>query len=244
MQRRLGHELMDDPGVPREPLARALGFIRWINARMGGTRALLAHLRRWSVAHRWPRVGEGAVTLLDVGTGSADIPVAARAWGLAEGYDLRITGIDLHDTTLDLARQFVDRQRAAVRAGIELRKADALALDEAVPRGSFDYAHAGLFLHHLPEDAIVRVLRSMDRAAARGVVWNDLHRSRVGYAVAWVMTLPCDRMVRHDARASVLAGFDRLEALGHAATAGGAWAAAQYRLDYLAHRFTVAASKA
>lgn len=234
---------MDDPGVARQPLSRALGFIRWINARMGGTRALLSHLRTWSIAHRWPRVGEGVVTLLDVGTGSADIPVSARAWALREGFDLRVTGIDLHDTTLELARAYVARQRPEVRAGIDLRKADALALDGVFAPGAFTYAHAGMFLHHLTEGDIVRVLRSMDRAAARGVVWNDLHRSRVGCAATWLMTLPCNHMVKHDARASVRAGFDRRDALRLAAEAAGVWTCAHYRLDYLAHRFTVAGTK-
>ncbi|MEC9373740.1 MAG: methyltransferase, partial [Planctomycetota bacterium] len=98
--RRLTPELMDDPGVDRAALAESLEYIRWVNRRMGGHAALLRHLKRWSA--RWPR--DRAVTLLDMATGSADAAVAARRWGLDAGFDLRVTGIDLHETTLELAR--------------------------------------------------------------------------------------------------------------------------------------------
>lgn len=78
---------------------------------------------------------------------------------------------------------------------ITLVHADALALDERLEPRSFDYVHAGLFLHHLREDAILRVLRSMDRLARRGIVWNDLVRSRVGHLVITAMTIGKPRMI-------------------------------------------------
>src|SRR5688572_22815097 len=157
--------MMDDPAAGRGELERSLRFIRGVNRLLGGRRALLWHLDRWSV--RWPR--GRPVTLLDVGTGSADLPVAARRWATARGFDLRVTGVDLHPTTLDLARRHI-----AGDEGITLVQGDALRLDELYAPGSFDCVHAGMFLHHLSPAGVVACLGVMDRLARSGLIWNDL----------------------------------------------------------------------
>jgi len=226
---------MDDPGAGRDDLARSLAFIRRVNERMGGTGALLRRLRPWSA--RWPR--DRPVTLLDVATGSADIPVAARRWARSAGFDLRITGVDAHPTTLDLARDFV--REAGEEDGVQLVRADALALDDAFAPGSFDYAHAGMFLHHLSDDDAVRVLRSMHRIASRGLIWNDLVRSPAALAYIRLATLGKPRMIRHDTYVSVRAGFTKRESLGLARRAGLGYVDHEWRL--LTHRFTVAGEK-
>ena len=202
-------ERMDEPDVPREELDAALRFIRFVNRRLGGARALISCLRRWS--RGWPR-GE-PITLLDVATGSADIPVAARAWALSRGHDLRITAIDSHDTTLDLARRHLDDQPAEIREGIAIEKHDALRLTDRFAPGSFDYAHAGMFLHHLDDLEAMTALRIMDRLSRRGVVWNDLARSPLARLGVRALTIGAPPIVRHDATVSVEAGFTRAEAL-------------------------------
>lgn len=236
MRRRLVGELMDDPGVPRDQLDHALRYIRQINQKMGGVDALLGHLRAWSA--RWDRAKP--VTMLDIGTGSADLPLAVFRWARGAGFDVRITGVDLHETTLELAREQVDLEPGA-SAAITLARADALRLGEMFGPGAFDYVHAGLFLHHLTDSDAVDVLRSMHRLALRGIVWNDLVRSRIGHAVITLMTLGRPRIIAHDARASVAAGFTRSEAESMAARAGIEYAA--YRWNIFTHRFTIAGEK-
>lgn len=225
---------MDDPDVDRAELARSLAYIRGVNRRLGGHAALLGPLEQWSAS--WPASGSGPATLLDVATGSADLPLAACAWARREGRDLRVTGIDLHEGTLAEARRFVQDE-----PHITLEQGDALTIEDRYGPGSFDYVHAGLFLHHLDEDDIVRVLRGMWRVARRGVIWNDLVRSRVGLAVAHLMTVGRPAIIRHDARASVRAGFTKREALELARRAG--WAGARHQWNLFTHRFVVTAEK-
>lgn len=233
MQRTLTPELMDDPAVPRRELGRALRYIRAVNRGLGGVSALMRHLKAWSV--RWPK--DRPVTLLDVATGSADLPLMACRWAKRAGFDLRVTAIDKHSETLEFAREQVRGVPA-----ITLARVDALEMDERFAPGSFDYVHAGLFLHHLPEEHVVRVLRSMGRAASKGLVWNDLVRSPVSYRVIRLLTVMQPRIVKHDARVSVLAGFTQEEAEGLAAKAGITYAS--YSWSVLAHRFTIAGEKA
>lgn len=235
MRRKLTPELMDDPEVDRAELDRSLGYIRAVNRRLGGVSALLRHLRRWSA--RWPP--GASVTLLDVATGSADLPVAAVRWADDAGLDLRVTGVDLHETTLALAREHVEAAGAADR--IELVRGDARRLTDAFEPGSFDYVHAGLFLHHLPDVEVLTVLRIMERLASKGLVWNDLMRSRVGRAAIGVLTIGRPEMVRHDARVSVEAGFSRREVMDCRRRLGLDWC--QYERNVFTHRFTLAGEK-
>lgn len=227
---------MDDPGVPREQLERALLYIRTINQKLGGVEALLEHLRRWSA--RWDRAT--AISMLDLGTGSADLPLAVHRWAASAGFRVRITGVDIHETTLDLAREQVAGVPGAADA-ITLLRADALTLDTRFGPGSFDYVHAGLFLHHLSDERALDALRIMDRLARRGIVWNDLVRSRVGHAVVTLMTIGKPRIIAHDARASVAAGFTRAEVEEFARRAGIGYA--RYAWKLRVHRFTLAGEK-
>lgn len=227
---------MDDPAVDRDQLDGALRFIRAINQRMGGVSSLIRHLERWSA--RWPT--DRPVSLLDIGTGSADLPLEAVRWARTKGLDLRVTGVDLHQTTLDLAQQHIDTE-PELASSITLQHADALALDETFADDSFDYVHAGLFLHHLTDIQIKLVLRMMDRIAARGIVWNDLVRSTVGRAFIHVVTIGKPAIIQHDARVSVEAGFTKAEVLDYAKRLDLGYCA--YEWNLFTHRFTLAGER-
>src|SRR4029453_14098299 len=56
--------------------------------------------------------------------------------------------------------------------------------------GAVDYVTCGLFFHHLTDAQIVAALRSFDRLATRGIVVNDLVRSRRAYLWTWLFTRP------------------------------------------------------
>lgn len=210
MQRTLTPELIDDPEVADDELRESLAFIRAVNRRLGGSEAVVSRLRQWSA--RWPR-GE-PIHLIDVGTGSADIPLACVRWAREAGHDLRVTAVDVHPKTLAAARDHIaeapDASEAAER--IELVQADARRLMDLYEPRQFHYAHAGMFLHHLPEIEVLTVLRIMHRLASAGIIWNDLLRSPMVYAVTHLMTARMPEMVRHDARVSIQAAFNKRDA--------------------------------
>ena len=234
--RRLTPELMDDPAVDRDALDDALGYIRGVNKRLGGVSSLIRHLERWST--RWPT--DQPITLLDIATGSADLPLEAVRWAKARGFDLRVTGVDVHETTLELAREHIARE-PDLAGSITLDLADALTLDETFADDSFDYVHAGLFLHHLTDIQIKLVLRMMDRIARRGIVWNDLVRSTVGRAFIHVATIGKPAIIRHDARVSVEAGFTKNEVLDYAKRLDLTYC--NYEWNLFTHRFTLAGER-
>jgi SAM-dependent methyltransferase len=168
-------------------------------------------------------VAPGPITVLDIATGSADLPADMLRWSRRRGLALRCVGLDLHPTTLAVAREWVPE--------VPLVRGDALRLPFA--DGSFDVATCGMFLHHLDTRQAVQVLREMERITRRGWIVADLLRRR--RALAWItlLTLLAGPMVRHDARTSVRQAWSPAEARALARQAG---VAAEYR-EVFGHRF-------
>jgi ubiquinone/menaquinone biosynthesis C-methylase UbiE len=186
---------MDDPDVDPGALATSLRFIRRVNRWLGGTRAVMGHVETFS--RGWKR-GE-PLTFLDVATGSADIPLALLQWAKGRGFPLRIIGLDLHATTLELARRHVAQFPEG--SSIDLLRGDALALPFA--DRSVDYVMCSMFLHHLGDEDAARAVREMVRVAQRGVIVNDLRRTWFARAGIFALTLFAGPVDKHDARVSV-----------------------------------------
>ena len=251
-------EWMDDPAADPGDLRRSLAYIRRINTLLGYTRASVGHLRRFS--RNW-RPGE-TIRILDVATGSADIPRAMLRWADRRGFDVRIVAVDIHATMLKLAAQEPDPRTPSPGTSGEgrgegphptpppeyrergntqrLRFVQADALQLPFPDVSFDYAHTAMFLHHLDDAAAAAVLREMARVSRRGIVAADLLRHRRAYAWISLFTLGAGPMVRHDARASVAQAFNKAEVLRLRDQAGVGFAR-YYR--HFGHRFALAGER-
>jgi len=210
-------EIMDADGYPPEKMRRALLFLRLTNRRFGGDAVVLGHLERFS--QRWPL--NFSPTVLDVGTGLADIPTALVRWARARGMSIRVTALDRNPAVLDSARR-----EAAAFPEIDVREGDFF--DLARSGETFDYVTASLFLHHIRPGQEVEVLRGFDRLARRGVIISDLSRGPLAYAGVWLLSrLVGDEVVRHDGPMSVRRAF-RPEELNRLARDAG--------LDYLHSR--------
>lgn len=165
-------ELMDDPALDPAEHRRALAGLACIN-RWSGSAGLL-----------WPPVSDLArrlgrpLRLLDVATGSGDIPLALWQSAREVGLPLDITALDLSPIAIDTAT----RSAAALGATVRFAVADVLA--DPLP-GGFDVVTCSLFLHHLDEPDAVRLLGKM-AAAGDVVVVNDLTRSRLNYGLVWL----------------------------------------------------------
>ena len=228
---------MDADDVDPAALRRALGFIRRVNQLLrysAATLRALGELMRSSVRSPTPTLplspsSSAALTVLDVATGSADLPQAIGHWARRRGLNIRCVGLDLHPVTLAVARKWAPE--------VPLVRGDALRLPFA--DGSFDFATCGMFLHHLPTESAAQVIREMERVTRRGWIVADLLRRR--RALAWIslFTLFAGRLERHDARVSVQQAFSPAEARQLAIDAG---AAAHYR-EVFGHRFLLVRDK-
>jgi 2-polyprenyl-3-methyl-5-hydroxy-6-metoxy-1,4-benzoquinol methylase len=191
------HELMDSVALPPEVADRVLRFLELTNRRFGGTSLVLRHLERW-----WMLSAPGrAVTVLDVGTGAADIPRRLVRWGGARGTPIRVTAIDM-------APDIAAAARARVRDEPDIDVEQATLAEVAASGRRFDYVIGSLFLHHVPAAELHETLRAIDRLAVRGVILGDLARGPAALlAVGFLSVVAGNRIVRHDAPLSVRRAF-------------------------------------
>lgn len=213
LPRAAGAELMDAPDQDPRELESSLADLRGVNRWLGGTRVVMRHL-----LPMMRRLGRPC-RVLDVATGSADIPLVLARRARERGLAVTVLATDNHATTLEAARRTV---AAAREPGVRVTRADALALPFA--DGAFDFALCSTALHHFDTRAdALRVLRELDRVAAFGVVVNDLARSRAALLGARLLAATLWRrhpVTRHDGPLSVRRAFTPAELRALAVEAG------------------------
>jgi ubiquinone/menaquinone biosynthesis C-methylase UbiE len=211
-ERSLEPERLDLETPPREMMARVAGYLEFVNRRLGGTAAVASHFERV----------RDPVTVLDVGSGGADIPRA-----LARRFpNLRPIAFDLSETMLSFAGGML-RVRGDVR---RFPFADR----------SVDYVISTHFFHHLTDDQVVETLREFDRVARRGIVVNDLHRTRRALFWIWLFSRWANPYVKVDGPLSVRKSFTVPEIEALARRAGLGWLKVTL---HFGHRFTLAGER-
>lgn len=214
-ERRRGPELIDLPGENHRlhEYAGSLADIRKVNRFLGDYRATLKHFSTLIPADAGSLAGP--IRVLDVATGSADIPVALVKWARGRGIHLEVTAVDNNPGAV--------REAAAFTAGYpEITVANADGFSLPFEAGSFDVVLCNKALHHFSEEDTIRLLREIDRVAAVGYLVMDLRRSWV----AWVLILILarlftkNRLTRFDGPLSVLRSYTVPELDALAARAG------------------------
>ena len=179
-------EWIDRPDCPADLLAASDRLMAMINRRFGGTR-----LVRTFIGGELRRRPGRPLRVLDLGSGSGDIPAAISRWARRRGLAVTFTCVDCRPT----AGEVVD--------GVERVTADIL---DYAPERPHDCAVASMVLHHIPDAGIVRLLGRLRELAPRLFI-NDLRRNWITYVAAGVLTAPWPAGVRHDALLSVRRGF-------------------------------------
>jgi 2-polyprenyl-3-methyl-5-hydroxy-6-metoxy-1,4-benzoquinol methylase len=201
-------ELMDDLSIEGDELEKTLHQVEQINAASRGPAISLAGIE--SLLPGAP----DHLSILDVGTGSGDVPRRIAKWAEPKPFSVAIKGIDLSHTTIKYARRRTTRNE---RLDFELQN-----LFDLNDTDQYDIVHASLVLHHFPGRQAVTALEKMCRLSRYGVVVNDLQR----HPLPWLglrLGLPLftrNRLVRNDGPLSVLRGFTRRELLSLADQAG------------------------
>lgn len=184
MQRRLIAELLDDDLGTAAEITDSLADLRHINAWFGGSRTTIALLRQVA------RVSDvQQLSLLEVGAGAGDVPLAAQKVLAREGVALDVT-------LLDRLASHLPANGAASVVG------DALCLpfsDDA-----FDVLSCSLFAHHFEPDTLQLFASEALRVCRRAVLINDLIRSWIHLALVYLgLPLFPSRITWHDAPVSV-----------------------------------------
>jgi 2-polyprenyl-3-methyl-5-hydroxy-6-metoxy-1,4-benzoquinol methylase len=187
-------ELMDRPQPVTAELVSDLRNLRQLNRYFGG-HALTAHfLRRW--------IQPGAqLRVLDLATGSGDIPRLVIDYARKAGATVTVEAIDQQDSTLEIARGL-----RADYPEIDFKQGDVLFFGED---GQYDIVLCSLVLHHFEETAAVRLLERCRLLSRRFVLVSDLRRGFFATVGVYLLTALIYResMTRTDARLSAERAF-------------------------------------
>ena len=222
-------EIMDLETPDQATVDEIYRYLAAVNRFLGGVRATIARFESFS--RTW-RPGE-RIEVLEVACGAADIARALVAWGRSRGFDVRVTATDILPSALDYARRVesLDDRLRLVAADVEY---------PPFKPATFDYVTCALFFHHLTDAQIVASLQSFDRLAARGIVVNDLVRSRRAYVWTWLFTRPFHPILHHDGPLSIRRALKPGELQHLASAAGLPWLNVR---RHFGHRMTLAGEK-
>jgi ubiquinone/menaquinone biosynthesis C-methylase UbiE len=203
-------ELLDRPGMDRALLREELQTLENCNRRLGGHDLVLYYVKRFVEA-----TGAASLSILDMGTGVADIPRAIAAWASQHQLPVAITAVDGNSEVLQIACE-----SCRGWPGIRFEQHDLRALP--FPAESFDLVLCSLTLHHFESADAFTVLRNIHRLARRGYIVNDLCRNWLAiWSTAFlVQALFQSPVFRHDAKQSCRAAFTVRELQDMAEQAG------------------------
>ena len=197
MKRVVVTEEMDDAALGAKEHGRALDGLARINFFSRSARNL------WTVIEALAQEDPGRrLRVLDIATGSGDIPVSLWKKAKKNGVLLEIEACDKSPQALDFARARAQKSGAQVRFfTLDIHK-------EVIPSG-YDVLISSLFLHHLQDQDAVVFLRRMAKQAKSLVLVNDLARNVPGLILAFFGTrlLTTSRIVHADSVLSVRAAF-------------------------------------
>lgn len=190
-------ERMDTETLSLPVMRETLSFLETTNRLFGGSGVIRRFLRK--VSAHWPK--HAPIEILDVGTGGGEIPVAMAAWAAEHQWNVRITAIDIVPEIVALAR-------AKTQGWPQIIVEQTDLADLKTTGRMFDYVTASLFLHHMPSESLVLVLKTFDALSRRGFIISDLERSLPSYwSVRILSELIGNDIVRHDGPLSVRRAF-------------------------------------
>jgi 2-polyprenyl-3-methyl-5-hydroxy-6-metoxy-1,4-benzoquinol methylase len=191
-------EMMDRPQPVSPELEHDLERLRQLNRWFGSHRLVLTFMRRWIMPGAQMRI-------VDLATGSGDIPRLLVDHARKIGARIEIDAIDQQAATLEIAR--------GLSTGYPEISYHAANILEWVCPQDYDLALCSLVLHHFSNDDAVRLLRRCRELSKKFVLVSDLRRGFLLRAGVYMLTALIFRepMTRFDARLSAQRAFSFAE---------------------------------
>jgi SAM-dependent methyltransferase len=187
-------EIMDRPQPVSAELESDLENIRQLNRWFGSYALISMFLSRW--------IKPGArMRVVDLATGSGDIPRLIAEYGRKVGAELQIDALDRQSATLEIAGKLSARYPEV--AFVEGN------LLEWNPTEPYDLVLCTMALHHFSDDDAIRVLQRCRDLSRKFVLVSDLCRGWFGAIGVHFLTaiMFSEPMTKHDARLSIARAF-------------------------------------
>lgn len=198
-QRATAQEFLDRPDCEPELAEASYRFMETVNSFFGGMRIVQRFIAGQAAKHR----SAAPLRILDIGSGSCDIPLAVSRWARSNGIDLQVTCLELADHAFEIARQRVEH---CADPGVHVLRQDAFTYQ---PDETYDCAVSSMCFHHFSDEQILSLVRRLRGFVRSGVLINDLRRCVPALWAARMLCAVCGAGagVRHDALLSIRRGF-------------------------------------
>lgn len=202
-------EWMDQPDIDPALHLHALQGLARLNYFSNSVSLLWKPLRKLALAN------SDDLSVLDVATGSGDIPLALSQKARQAGIKINFSVTDKSSFALNLVREKAQQYNLP----IQCFETDAL---EGPPFPIHDVVICSLFMHHLDNDEAINLMKRMAKAARIAILINDLERSWLNWNMVWIAShlLTTSPVVHMDGPRSVAGAFNQAEVLDLVKRAG------------------------
>ena len=193
-------ESMDDFSMDNDGLVIALDDIARINQLLGGNSVTLD-----GVQHLIKDLQKDqTITIMDFGCGSGDMLRMLSKFGAENNLKFQLIGIDANEATI----------RHAEKCSTDFENITYLAEDIFLydfSKLKIDIALITLTLHHFKDDEILKIMRVILNLVRKGIVVNDLQRSKLAYRLFQmiIFIFRSEKMTANDGLISILRGFKK-----------------------------------
>jgi len=191
-------ELMDRPQSISAELERDLENLRELNRWFGSYALISIFLSRW--------IKPGVrLRIVDLATGSGDIPRLISEYGRKIGAELKIDALDRQSATLQLAKKLSVRYPEIV-----FIEGNLLEWNASEP---YDLVLCTLALHHFSDNDAIRVLQRCREFSRKFVLVSDLRRGWFATVGVHLLTSTMFRepVTKYDGRLSAARAFSFAE---------------------------------
>lgn len=197
-------EIMDDLQCSGEVVHQTLRELEIINRWLGGNAVTLQGIKILMESKNI----DGPIAIADIGCGGGDGLKEIAAWGRSKKLTFNLTGVDANPNIIAFAKQNSSDFN-------EINYVASNIFDANFKQTQFDIVVATLFTHHLTNEELIMLLKSLLQQCRIGIIINDLHRHWLAYHSIRLLTkwFSKSTMVKYDAPVSVLRSFSRKDLL-------------------------------
>ena len=185
-------ELMDDENCDRDALNNTYRQFSKINSLISGWKHIYNSRIKPVI-----KGSDRPYSLLDIGFGGGDIPIKLAQWAAHDKVNLHITAIETDPRALAYA------QSIAIPENVTFMHCSSGAMVDS--GRTFDFVISNHLLHHLNGHNFHQLLNESEQLSKRLVLFNDIERSDIGYALFNLLSRPVFRssFITHDGLTSI-----------------------------------------
>lgn len=193
-------ELMDNTNCDQNKLFNTYRYFATVNSLISRWKSIYrSHIAPLALKN------SRSITLLDIGFGGGDIPIALSKWAAKDDIELAITAIETDPRALEFTGQLATPNKV----NFELISAQEMLAQHR----SFDIVISNHLLHHIPTTNLPELLETSRKLSRKRVIFNDIERSDIGWLLFNLLSRPFFRnsYVTQDGLTSIRRSYTRKE---------------------------------